>query len=102
MTQSHLMKLLSMKFLFRLLWRSILVIVIALIIALIATDISEKYFVKQYMVQHHITNSTDLAGDYAFGLEDIGQVVATFIISFSVSAIAAWGMLWPFWWRNRL
>jgi len=89
-----------MKFVIRFVGRSILVIVIALIIALVATDISDKYFVKQYMLQHHITDRSELADDFAFGIEGLGQVLATFIISFTVSVVAACGLLWRFRWRN--
>jgi len=89
-----------MKFVIRFVGRSILVIVIALIIALVATDISDKYFVKQYMLQHHITERSELADDFAFGIEGLGQVLATFIISFTVSVITACGLLWRFRWRK--
>lgn len=89
-----------MKFVIRFVGRSILVIVIALIIALVATDISDKYFVEQYMLQHHITDRSELADDFAFGIEGLGQIVATFIISFIASLISAWGLLWRFRWRN--
>lgn len=89
-----------MKFVIRLVGRSILVIAIALVIALITTEISDKYFVNQYMLQHHITDRSELADDFAFGIEGLGQVLATFIISFTVSVITACGLLWRFRWRN--
>ncbi|WP_019881409.1 MULTISPECIES: hypothetical protein [unclassified Methylophilus] len=91
----------SIKFVVRFVGRSILVVVIALAIALIATEISDDYFVNQYMLQHHITDRAELADDFAFGLEGLGQVLATFIISFTVSIITACGLLWRFRWRNQ-
>jgi hypothetical protein len=89
-----------MKFVIRFVGRSILVIAIALVIALIATEISDRYFVNQYMLQHHITDRSELADDFAFGMEGLGQIAATFIISFIASLIGVWGLFWRFRWRN--
>jgi hypothetical protein len=89
-----------MKFDIRFVCRSILVITIALVIALTATEISDKYFFNQYMLQHHITDRSELADDFAFDIERLGQVLATFIISFTVTVVVACGLFWRFLWRN--